>query len=60
MSRKDYIVIAKSIKANLTDKVDEKRLDDFLYDLCSVMRQDNHMFDQHKFIEACKGNLITK
>lgn len=60
MSRKDYIVIARSIRANLTDRIDDRWLDDFLYDLCIALQSDNVLFDRDKFIEACKGNLVTK
>jgi hypothetical protein len=58
MSRKDYVAIAKSISVNLTGKIKEEKLDNFLLSLCHVMKRDNEHFDAGRFIQACKEEVV--
>lgn len=57
MTKKHYIAIAKSIKVNLSGRVEQRRLDDFLYDLCVMFKKDNSNFDFDRFVAACKGEV---
>ena len=58
MSRKHYIRLARIIKDNklYTNNSTRKVLkhDNFILDLCDMLKQDNSLFDKERFIDACE------
>lgn len=63
MTKKDYIKLAKAI-SDSRDRLDcepwgEEGVDvlyakGFIYELCTILKEDNPRFDQERFIIACK------
>ena len=51
MTRKDYIMIAKTIKQHSIDNALDK--DAIIKTLCIMFKQDNKRFDVSRFIKAC-------
>ena len=58
LSRKYYIMIAKTIKDNTITKDGRQYIgkSNIMYDLCAEFRRDNNNFDTQRFIEACKDD----
>jgi hypothetical protein len=59
MTKKDYIQLAKLIRGNtLTDTNGVtfiSTVEEFIEDLCYMLKKDNSHFDRERFITACKG-----
>ena len=67
MTRKDYVELAKAIRINTSndfftgdfEKYMGNKLnpiifrDDFISDLCSILKADNPRFDKERFMIAC-------
>lgn len=51
MTKKDYIALAKVIKANTITGKDTINRTGFLCDLLNVLKADNPLFSESKFIE---------
>ena len=55
MTRKDYIKIASIIKDNtMQDTQPILNKNTLIEDLCIMFKEDNSLFDSHRFNEACE------